>query len=313
MKPELKVVVAAEEHRGLRIDQFLARVLPEFSRARVKQLIDTGHLTYKNGAVRASHRVVAGDELRLEIPTPVETEMVAQDLPLEVLFEDKEIIVVNKAPGIVVHPGAGHHDGTLVNALLHHVTDLQQISGTIRPGLVHRLDKDTSGVLVVAKSERALTKLQAEFKNREVNKVYRALVVGAPPETQTISTFYGRHPKNRLKFTGKSGSRTAVTHFSVQQQFATAADLQVTLETGRTHQIRVHLAEAGHSILGDELYGSKAAQRPEVIGRQALHAWQLTLTHPKSGKVMQFEAKLPRDFREALKVLKAEQPQPARR
>ncbi len=304
MNAEVKTVVAADEHRGLRVDQCLKVVLPEFSRARLQQLIEAGQVHFHDKPVKASHRVQPGDVLRLEIPPPVESELVAQDLPLTVLHEDKDIIVINKAPGVVVHPGAGHHDGTLVNALLHHVTDLQQISGTVRPGLVHRLDKDTSGVLVVAKNEKALLTLQAEFKNREVAKVYRALVLGEPPEALTLSTPYGRHPRQRLKFTSKAGPKTAVTHFTVREQFQGAADLEVRLETGRTHQIRVHLTEAGYPLIGDTLYGPRAAQRPELIERQALHAWKIEFTHPKTRKVMQFEARLPSDYAKAVKALR---------
>jgi 23S rRNA pseudouridine1911/1915/1917 synthase len=201
----------------------------------------------------------------------------------------------------------------VINALLHHVDDLLGVGGTLRPGLVHRLDKDTSGVMVVAKNDAALKVLQAAFKEREVEKVYLALVVGSPPlDEGTFETYYGRDPKHRMRFSGKVPSgKPAITHFEVKKRFARSSLVEVRLETGRTHQIRVHFTEAGYPLFGDELYGPKSAQRPEVIGRQALHAWKLTFAHPRSGVVKTYTAKPPKDFVAAQKVLAAEQPPPA--
>jgi len=205
--------------------------------------------------------------------------------------------VLDKAAGMVVHPGAGHASGTLVNALLHHVVDLQGIGGATRPGLVHRLDKDTSGVLVIAKNDRALTALQESFKSREVEKTYLALVYGQPPAEGTFDTLHGRHPTNRLKFTAKvrTGKR-AVTHFRVTQRFSLGAQVEVRLETGRTHQIRVHFAEAGFPLFGDSVYGTSSSRRVDVIERQALHALRLTFPHPRTGRSRTFEAPVPVDL-----------------
>ncbi len=234
-----------------------------------------------------------------------------EDLPLRVLHEDRDLVVLDKAAGMVVHPAAGNWSGTLVNALLHRVKDLEGVGGELRPGIVHRLDKDTSGCLVVAKNERALAALQASFKAREVDKRYLALVSGSPPEKAELDTLYGRHPKDRKRFTGRvTTGKRALTRYAVVERFPDAALLEVELLTGRTHQIRVHLAEAGHPLLADGLYGrqrrakGRALEAQEAIGRQALHAWKLAFAHPRTGKRLAFEAPLPADFERALTVLR---------
>jgi 23S rRNA pseudouridine1911/1915/1917 synthase len=239
----------------------------------------------------------------LEIPPPAPAEPQAQDLPLRVLHEDADLLVLDKAAGMVVHPAAGHADGTLVNALLHRVKDLRGVGGQLRPGIVHRLDRDTSGCLVVAKHEQALRALQQAFAGRDVHKRYLAIVHGVPRAAQaTIDTPYGRHPTQRKKFTGKlKAGKRAVTAYQVRERFPAAALLEVALHTGRTHQIRVHLAEAGHPLLGDALYGRR---RTEAIGRQALHAWKLDFPHPRTGARMAFEAPPPPDFAAALETLR---------
>jgi 23S rRNA pseudouridine1911/1915/1917 synthase len=201
---------------------------------------------------------------------------------------------------MVVHPAAGNWTGTLVNALLHKVTDLEGVGDALRPGLVHRLDKETTGCVVVAKTAAALTRLQASFKSRDVEKLYLAIVRGAPPDEGTFSTLHGRHPRNRKKFSGKvREGKPAVTHFRTLARADKVALVEATLETGRTHQIRVHFAEAGYPLLGDALYGVKS----EAISRQALHAWKLAFPHPRTGKRLQLEAPLPDDFSRALKTL----------
>lgn len=302
----MKHVVVAPQARGARIDQHLASVLPELTRSRLKTLIDEGRVTLAGKPVRAALRLKGGEALDVDLPAVQPTELTAQDLPLKVIFQDPDLLVLDKAAGMVVHPGAGNHDGTLVNALLFHVTDLAGIGGELRPGIVHRLDKDTSGLLVVAKNDATLTALQASFKARTVEKIYLALVHGAPPEKGTIKTLYGRHPKHRHRFSGKVKSgKEAVTHFVTTKQFADAARVEIVLETGRTHQIRAHLSEAGHPLLGDLLYGGVKKNKPVVIGRQALHAFRLTFAHPRSGEVLSFEAKPPKDFLAAERALKA--------
>lgn len=299
------LVVATEADKGTRVDQFLARSRPELSRARVQALIADGQVRIAGRPLKPSLRVQGGEQIELEVPAPVAAEPEAEDLPLTVVFQDRDVAVLDKAAGMVVHPGAGHHGGTLVNALLHHVKDLKGVGGVMRPGLVHRLDKDTSGLLVIAKHDEALRALQASFKSREVEKTYLALVLGQPPDEGTFRTLHGRHPIHRTRFTGKvKAGKPAVTHFKVKERFAEGALVEIGLETGRTHQIRVHFAEAGFPLLSDSLYGSKRAQRPELIARQALHAWKLSFTHPRTGKVLSFTAKPPKDFLQAQKRLR---------
>ncbi len=298
------VVAATESDKGTRVDQFLARSRPELSRARVQALIEAGHVRIGTKPVKASQRIQGLEQVELEVPEPVAAEPEAEDLPLTVVFQDRDIAVLDKAAGMVVHPGAGHHGGTLVNALLHHLKDLKGVGGVMRPGLVHRLDKDTSGLLVVAKHDQALRALQAQFKSRSVEKTYLALVLGQPPANGTFSTLHGRHPKHRTRFTGKvTSGKSAITHFKVNKRFADAALVEIGLETGRTHQIRVHFAEAGFPLISDPLYGPKKAQRPDLIARQALHAWKLGFKHPRSGKALEFTAKPPKDFKAAEKKL----------
>lgn len=301
----METVVPTAADKGTRIDQFLARARPELSRARVQSLIADGHVRIVGKPIKASLRVQGGEQIELEVPAPVAAEPEAENLPLTVVFQDRDIAVLDKAAGMVVHPGAGNERGTLVNALLHHVKDLKGVGGVLRPGLVHRLDKDTSGLLVIAKHDEALEALQASFKSREVVKTYLAIVLGQPPDEGTFRTLHGRHPKHRTRFTGKvKVGKPAVTHFKVQERFAEASLVEVGLETGRTHQIRVHFAEAGFPLLSDSLYGIKRAQRPELIARQALHAWKLAFTHPRTRKALSFTAKPPRDFAAALKRLR---------
>jgi len=300
-------LTAGAEHRGRRLDQYLALELPTLSRSRLKTLIDEGHVLLDGAPAKPSARLKGGESIHVEVPAPEPAALAAEDLPLTCLYDDRDIVVVNKAAGMVVHPGAGHRGGTLVNALLHHVKDLQGVGGALRPGLVHRLDKDTSGVLVVAKHEAALAALQAAFKSRDVEKTYLALVHGAPPDAGTFRTLYGRHPRHRVRFSGKvKRGKPAVTHFTVRRRFARAALVEISLETGRTHQIRVHFAEAGFPLISDELYGTRASRRPEIIGRQALHALRLSFPHPRTGKRVTFEAPVPKDFGDAEKRLARE-------
>lgn len=298
------VVVAGSDARGNRVDQFLARASPEMSRARVQALIAAGQVRLDGALVKASFRLKGGEVLELTTPELVPAEPVAENLPLSIIYQDADIAVLDKAAGMVVHPGAGHSSGTLVNALLHHLKDLGGVGGELRPGIVHRLDKDTSGLLIVAKHDRALRALQLAFKSREVTKIYLALVAGQPPEEGTFRTLHGRHPRNRLRFTGKvQVGKSAITHFKVVQRFPSAALVEVRLETGRTHQIRMHFAEAGFPLLSDALYGNRHSMRADIIDRQALHAWRIAFTHPTSGQALHFTAPTPRDFREAKRRL----------
>ena len=289
-------MIVPPEARGERLDLFLSKVAG-LSRARAQALIDQGHALLDGKAAKPAVRLRGAEAVTWSIPAPVAATPVAQ----EVLFEDRDLIAINKAAGIVVHPGAGNRDGTLVNALLHHVKDLGGVGGELRPGIVHRLDKDTTGVMVVAKNDQALEALQQQFASRDVQKLYLALVHGQPTDQGTFRTLYGRHAKNRLKFSGKvKTGKSAVTHWQVQRRFATAALVEVGLETGRTHQIRVHFAEAGFPLLGDALYGRR---KTDVIARQALHAWKIAFRHPRTKKAVKLEAPWPADFTAALKKL----------
>ena len=305
---------------GRRLDAFLSTLHADLSRSRLQALIDEGHVTVDGGPAKASRRLRGGEAIEVEVPEPVPAAPLPQELPLRILHEDADIVVLDKAAGVVVHPAAGVHDGTLVNALLFHVKDLGGIGGELRPGIVHRLDRETSGCLVVAKHETALTVLQQAFQERRVEKRYIALCHGVPGSAAfTLDTPYGRHPADRKRFTGKrpvGPSRRAVSHVRVLRPLAGAALVEVSLETGRTHQIRVHLAEAGHPLLADAVYGGtrREARRPpgdpvrraaEAIGRQALHARVLSFPHPRTGAVMSFEAPIPADFAAALAILEA--------
>jgi 23S rRNA pseudouridine1911/1915/1917 synthase len=299
------------EARGVRLDQHLAQLHSDLTRSRLKALIASGDVKVDGRPSKPSHRLRGGEEISVEIPAPVPAVPQPEDLPLAILHEDADLVVVDKAPGIVVHPGAGHARGTLVNALLHKVADLSGVGGELRPGIVHRLDRDTSGCLVVAKSERALVALQRAFKSRDVEKTYLALVHGAPKGEGRIETRYGRHPVHRQKFTGKvKEGKPALTLYRVVERFEGAALVEVDLKTGRTHQVRVHLAEAGHPLLCDELYGAgrrakgRVREAEEALGRQALHAWRLSFPHPRTGERHTFEAPIPSDFAAALAVLR---------
>lgn len=299
-------VEATATDRGERYDRFLAARLPELSRSRIQALIDAGRVTVASVAIKASGRVQGSEQIVVEVPAATAAVPQAEALPLEVLLEDRDLLVVDKAAGMVVHPGAGHHDGTLVNALLHHVTDLKGVGGELRPGIVHRLDKDTSGVIVIAKHERALVALQKAFASREVEKVYLAIVAGSPPEEGTFRTLHARHPVHRMRFTGRlKTGKTAVTHFRVKERFARAALVEIRLETGRTHQIRMHFAEAGFPLLADELYGTRASAKLTEAPRLALHAHRLAFAHPRTGKPVSVTSPLPADLSRAVKSLRA--------
>ena len=313
----MKVVrlrVAAAE-AGTRLDQLLAARLPELSRSRVQQLIAQQAVRIAGRAAKPSLRPRAGTEIEVRVSTPRPTELAAESLDLPTLYDDAHIIVIDKPAGIAVHPGAGIATGTVVHGLLHQVRDLAGIGGELRPGIVHRLDKDTSGCLVVAKTEPALRRLQADFKSRRVEKRYLALVHGLPPRDGELDTKYGRHPKDRKRFSSKlKEGRRAVTRWRVLEQAPGVALVEVELLTGRTHQIRAHFADAGFPLLADALYGGRrrearmsetaAARRAAgAIGRQALHAAVLAFAHPITGVPVRCEAPLPADFRAAVREL----------
>ena len=293
---------------GTRLDQWLTGVLPDRSRARIQQLIRSGHIQLNGAACKAHHPVHVGDSVSVTIPAPAPVELQPEAIPLDVLLEDEAILVLNKPAGLVVHPAAGHDSGTLVNALLHHCPDLPGIGGEQRPGIVHRLDRDTSGVMVVAKTEAAMQSLTSQFKDRHVRKQYIALVRGKLiPESGRIETLIGRHPHDRKKMSAQiEHGRNAVTHYTTRESFADEASLlDITIETGRTHQIRVHMAHLGHPVLGDRDYGRAHTLTGGVpVPRQMLHAARLAFTHPVNGHPVDCTAPLPDDLQTLLTHLR---------
>ncbi|MCB9507632.1 MAG: RluA family pseudouridine synthase [Myxococcales bacterium] len=300
-----RLTLRAEDHdHGERVDVVLARHT-DLSRARAQHAVQGGRVFRRGIAVdKPSLRVESGDTLEVELSDPAPAEAAPEDIPLRVVFEDEAIIVVDKPPGLVVHPAPGHPSGTLVNALLHHCDDLTGVGDALRPGLVHRIDRQTSGLLVVAKSDAALAALQPQFAAHTVRREYWAICARVSGrgllDQGTFDTRHGRHATDRKRFTGQRGSRRAVTHYSVLRRFEEGAMLVACrLETGRTHQIRVHLSEAGAPILGDELYAPPAAARSPLVARLALHARTLGFTHP-DGRTLDFEAPLPDDLTAAI-------------
>jgi 23S rRNA pseudouridine1911/1915/1917 synthase len=297
-----------EEGIEERLDQFLARRL-EFSRSRCVGLIRDGHVTLEDRTPKKSEIVVAGQVVSVRVPPPEPLEVLAQDLPLSIVFEDRHLLVIDKAPGMVVHPAPGHRDGTLVNALLHHVKDLSGIGGVLRPGIVHRLDRDTSGLLVVAKGDAAHLALSNAIRRREVRRVYRAVAWGRIPDSpMTVDEPVGRDPRNRKKMAVVEGGRRALTRLRVREQWPAAQYLDVSLGTGRTHQIRVHLSHLGHPVVGDSVYGANwskgmggpnrpwAQELERRAARQLLHSSSLGFVHPATGEEMRFRAELPPDM-----------------
>ncbi|MGE5183597.1 MAG: RluA family pseudouridine synthase [Acidobacteriota bacterium] len=302
---ELYELVVDDASAGGRLDAVIAAALPELSRAAVQRLIEAGLVTLGGlPAAKAGARVRAGDAIGVRVPPPEPLELVAQDLPLVVLFEDADLIVIDKPAGLVVHPAPGHARGTLVNALLYHCKDLSGIGGVARPGIVHRLDKDTTGVMVATKSDRAHAQLAAAFAAKgegAIERSYLAITTPAPPLRQgTLRTLYGRHPVDRKKFSSKVASgKPAITRYEVVDKLRDSALVRFTLETGRTHQIRVHAADHGFPLLGDAVYG----KRSPLIARQALHAQLLAFDHPVTGERMRFESPPPADFEAARAAL----------
>jgi len=301
------------ENGGKRLDAYIAEVF-DMSRSASARLCEDGLVKVNGSAAQKKYSVCAGDLIDLTLPEPEPLDAIPEDIPLDIVYEDDYIIVINKPSGMVVHPAPGNYTGTLVNALLYHCKDsLSGIGGVFRPGIVHRIDKDTSGLLVVAKCDEAHAALSEELKYHGIVREYRALVVGGFSEdTGTVDYPIGRHPVDRKKMAvirdGKGSAREAVTHYEVLERFGNISYLALKLETGRTHQIRVHMSYTGHALLGDEVYAKNKTQfeikHPSLFDGQALHAKRLTLTHPKSGERMTFECSLPSNFERALEILR---------
>ncbi|MEP6936597.1 MAG: RluA family pseudouridine synthase [Chthoniobacterales bacterium] len=287
---------------GWRLDRFLAAEVTELSRSRVQNLIRQGHVLLNGKQPRNRETLRSGDVIVVSVPSIEKLETAPEEIPLHILYEDEDLVVLNKPAGLVVHPGAGHQTHTLVNALLHHCTRLSGIGGKERPGIVHRLDKETSGCLVVAKNDVTHRGLSEQFAARTVEKVYLALVAGVPrKKAGVIDAPIGRHPIHRQRMqVSDSGGRAARTEYRVLRSADRLSLVECTLHSGRTHQIRVHFHHLGHPVLGDKLYAPKNAQR---YPRQMLHATKLGFRHPQRGGQMQFEAPLPEDFVDALRLL----------
>ena len=310
-------LIFPEESEPERLDSFLARSVDAMTRATAQRLIEAGMVTVNGTPQKPSLKLKGGDRLAVTIPPPVAAEPEAETIPLEILFEDRDVVVVNKVAGMVVHPGAGNSGGTLVNALLGHCQDLSGIGGELRPGIVHRIDKDTSGVLVVAKNDAAHQGLAALFKDHNIKRVYIALVYGSPKEDKgRLESAIGRHPVDRKRMSGKAKhGKHAVTHWRVIGRYRGISLLRLMLETGRTHQIRVHLSEAGFPLVGDEVYGGggrlSSVQDPVLrklikdLGRQALHAKTLGFVHPATKEYMEFDTELPQDMEKIVEYLES--------
>ncbi|MEG0143993.1 MAG: RluA family pseudouridine synthase [Akkermansia sp.] len=284
----------------IRLDQYLVGLLPDLSRARIQSLIKNGDVLIDGKAGKAKMSVSRGMSIEVTIPEPTSPEAQAQDIPLDILYEDTDLIVINKASGMVVHPAAGNLDGTIVNALLYHCGDLSGIGGVERPGIVHRLDKDTSGCLVVAKNDKAHQSLASQFAERSTEKLYLAVVQGCPKEKSgTIFTHIGRHPINRLKMAvvNPGTGKAAITDWNLLCNDSSTDSTLVlcTLHTGRTHQIRVHMLHLGHPLIGDPIYSHPSRQHV-APGRLMLHAWRLCFNHPTTGERMELQAPIPPEY-----------------
>jgi 23S rRNA pseudouridine1911/1915/1917 synthase len=315
---ELHELVVDATQAGGRLDAVVVAALGTLSRAQVQRLIEDGMITV-GGEVpaKAGVKLHGGDVIEVRVPPPEPLELVAEDIPLAILHEDADVIVIDKPAGLVVHPAAGHASGTLVNALLFHCKDLAGIGGVLRPGIVHRLDKDTSGVMVATKTERAHAALTAAFAAKSrgetggISREYLAITSPAPPLARgKLATLHGRHPVHRKKFSSKVASgKPAVTHYEIVEALHEAALVRFRLETGRTHQIRVHAADHGFALVGDPVYGHKPrdarlAEVAHALGRQALHAATLAFDHPATGARLSFTAPLPADMAAALSALR---------
>lgn len=310
--PQILNSVADEADIGTRLDAFLAAKF-EISRSAAERLLAQGAVEITGGEANKKYRVKGGEQVTLTLPDPAPAEARPEDIPLDIVYEDEDIVVVNKPQGMVVHPAAGNESGTLVNALLHHCKGtLSGVGGVERPGIVHRIDKDTSGLLVVAKNDAAHTHLSAQLKTHDVARVYYAIALGNFKEDSgTVHAAIDRHPTDRKKMaiTKKIGvGRDAITHYEVLERFGGFTWLRCKLETGRTHQIRVHMASLGHPLLGDPVYGGNGsrfeADHRKYIHGQCLHAGELTLTHPRTEQKMHFESPLPADFAALLDILR---------
>ena len=303
---ERKEIVFDNNHIGERIDKALSDVAKDISRVAIQRMIEEGNITVNGKTIKASYKVANGDKVVVLIEEPKDTSIVAQDIPLDIVYEDNDILVVNKQKGLVVHPGNGNPDGTLVNAIMNYCKDsLSGIGGEIRPGIVHRIDKDTSGLLIIAKNDKAHIALTEMLKNHEIKKTYLALVRGNLKENNaTINMPIARSERDRTKMAVSRKGKDAITHFKVLERFDGYTYIEVNIETGRTHQIRVHMSQIGYPLVGDGVYSN--GKNPFGVEGQMLHSYRLEFNHPITGEKLSLEAKLPDYFEKVLDDLRKE-------
>ena len=296
-------IVVLPEASGLRVDTFVASQVKKLSRSRAQTLLGDGSILVNGGKVRPSHKLSAGDRVSVNIPPPRLSRIEPENIPLDIRYQDDHLIVVNKPAGMVVHPAAGNYTGTLVHALMYAIPNLSAVGGVARPGIVHRLDKDTSGLMVVARTDEAHHALAAGIKDRSTARVYLAIVKGRPgPREGRIEGNIGRSKADRKKMRVLAqGGRPAATRFAVETELEAHTLLRLTLETGRTHQIRAHMSHINCPVLGDATYGRAGGRK--IISRQALHAWKLSFIHPVTGRKMEFTAPIPEDMAQAIAAL----------
>lgn len=299
----IKKIQVKSINEKIRLDAYITKEIEDLSRSMIQKLLEENKISVNGKVEKPSYKVQQGDIIEVNIEEPKEVKIIAQDIPLDIVYEDNDILVVNKQKGLVVHPANGNPDGTLVNAIMAHCKDsLSGIGGELRPGIVHRLDKDTSGLLIIAKNDKAHIQISQQIKNREVKKTYIALVRGIITEDEaTINMPIGRSTKDRKKMAVIKTGKEAITHFKVIKRYVGYTLLELNIETGRTHQIRVHLSEIGYPIVGDEVYSN--GKNPFNVTGQMLHAEKLNFKHPKTGKEMSIEASLPKYFVEVLNQL----------
>ncbi len=296
--------VIEEESEGERLDKICAQLLPDRSRSFLQKLIKSNDVLLNNTSAKPSVLLKTGDILEIVLPQAKAIEILPQNIPINIVYEDKDLLIVNKEKGMVVHPAAGHYSDTLVNAILYHCNDLSGINGVLRPGIVHRIDKDTTGLLVVCKNDSCHNFIAEQLKVHSIERTYHAIVCGNVKEDSgTIAEPIGRHPTERKKMSINPKGKNAVTHYKVLKRYGNYTYVQCNLETGRTHQIRVHMASLGHPLLGDEVYGKKSKEF-DTFG-QTLHAKTLGLVHPTSKELIHFDSELPEYFQKILKKLDA--------
>lgn len=299
---ENRKFIITEENKNKRLDTFLTESLDGKSRSFIQGLIEKEEVLVNSNSKKSNYKLRIGDEVQIYIPEPTHLNIKPEEIPINIIYEDSDVIVVNKPQGMVVHPAPGNYEGTLVNALLNHCGDLSGINGVARPGIVHRIDKDTSGILVVAKNDNAHNKLSEQFKEHSITRVYLALVEGIIKEDEgTIDAPLARHPKERIKIAIVPGGRRAVTHYKVIKRFKEHTLVECKLETGRTHQIRVHMCHIGHPLVGDPVYGYKK-QKFNLEG-QMLYAQKLGFIHPKTNEYVEFQCDIPSYFKNVLDIL----------